>query len=392
MGIADVISFDNTEVAFRSKSDKELKRDYRLFKLLSYPWLAHTGAKVTSALLQAGLPVAGIIRKTIYEHFCGGETLAECQKTIDRLAGSGVYSILDYGVEAKNNEADFDHTAAEMMREIDFARENEFVPLISCKMTGLGRFELYEKVQRGEALTSAEQEELQRIRERLEKVCRHASKHRVSISIDAEESWIQQPVDELTHEMMGKFNRERVVVMNTAQMYRKDRLEFLRHAVEEALRKGYLYGIKLVRGAYMEKERARARAMGYPSPIHETKSECDHDFDEAVRFCIDHYEKVYTCVATHNEASCKLFVNLIEERNLDRQHPHLLCCQLYGMSDHITFNLAERGFRAAKYVPYGPVREVLPYLTRRAEENTSVGGQMSRELQLYKMEMKRRGL
>jgi len=192
--------------------------------------------------------------------------------------------------------------------------------------------------------------------------------------------------------MMKKFNRERVVVMNTAQMYRKDRLEFLRNAVEEALQNGYLYGIKLVRGAYMEKERARARAMGYPSPIHETKSECDHDFDEAVRFCIEHYEKVYTCVATHNEASCKLFVHLIEERNLDKLHPHLLCCQLYGMSDHITFNLAERGFRAAKYVPYGPVREVLPYLTRRAEENTSVGGQMSRELQLYKMEMTRRGL
>lgn len=392
MGISDLISFENTEVAFKSKSDKELKRGYRLFKLLSYPWLAHTGAKVTSALLQAGVPVAGVIRKTIYEHFCGGETLAECQKTIDRLAASGVYTILDYGVEAKNNEADFDQTAAEMLREIDFARENEFVPLISCKLTGLGRFELYEKVQQGEELTSTERDEFQRIRARLEKVCRHASENHVSISVDAEESWIQQAIDELTHEMMKKFNRERVVVMNTAQMYRKDRLEFLRNSVEEALQSGYLYGIKLVRGAYMEKERARARAMGYPSPIHETKSECDHDFDDAVRFCIEHYEKVYTCVATHNEASCKLFVHLIEERNLDRQHPHLLCCQLYGMSDHITFNLAERGFRAAKYVPYGPVREVLPYLTRRAEENTSVGGQMSRELQLYKMEMKRRGL
>ena len=392
MSIADVISFDNTEVAFKSKSDKELKRDYRLFKLLSYPWLARSGAKMTSVLLQAGLPVAGIIRKTIYEHFCGGETLAECQSTIDRLAASGVYSILDYGVEAKNNEADFDHTAAEMIREIAFARDNAYVPLISCKMTGLGRFELYEKVQRGDSLTAEEEKEFNRIRERLEKVCRHASENNVSVSIDAEESWIQEPVDKLTHEMMEKFNRKRVVVMNTAQMYRKDRLDFLINAVSEALSKGYLYGIKLVRGAYMEKERARARAMNYPSPIHETKSECDRDFDEAVRFCIEHYEKVYTCVATHNEASCKLFVNLIEEKKLDKQHPHLLCCQLYGMSDHITFNLAKRGFRAAKYVPYGPVREVLPYLTRRAEENTSVGGQMSRELQLYKTEMKRRGL
>ncbi len=392
MSIAEVISFDNTEVAFRSKSDKELKRAYRLFKLLSYPWLADKGARLTSALLKSGIPISGLIRNTIYKQFCGGETLEECQKTIDALARSGVYSILDYGVEAKNNEKDFDHTADEMLKEIEFASKNPYVPLISCKLTGLGRFELYEKIQRGDALQPEEEAEFERIRQRLEKVCSKAATHDVSVSVDAEESWIQDPIDELTHEMMRKFNRIRAVVMNTVQLYRKDRLDFLRKSVEEAMANGYFYSIKLVRGAYMEKERARALEMGYSSPIHETKSESDRDFDEAVRYCIAHYEAVSTCVATHNEASCKLFVKLIEDNNLDKKHPHLLCCQLYGMSDHITFNLAEHGFRAAKYVPYGPVKEVLPYLTRRAQENTSVGGQMSRELQLYKKELERRGL
>lgn len=390
MDPSPTLSFDNTTIAFAYKDDRELRRSYRLYRLLRWPMLARTGSAIASFLLRVGLPVKSIVRRTIFRQFVGGETLADTLPVVDKLLANQVLTVMDYGVEAKNSEPDFDLTMQEMKREIDFAKARPGIPCISCKVTGMARFDLLEKLHEGDQLTADEQTEWQRVKSRIEEVCAYAYQHDMGLYIDAEESWIQAPVDGLVTEMMEKYNREKVVVYNTVQLYLKDRLDFLQRSYEEAKAGNYFYGIKLVRGAYMDKERRRAAKMGLPSPVQDTQADTDAAFDAAVRFCIDHVERISVCVASHNERSNMLFATLVQERGIDPQHPHLLSCQLYGMSDHITFNLAHAGFRASKYLPYGPVKDVIHYLGRRAAENTSVGGQMGRELQLLKREMERR--
>lgn len=386
------LSFDNTEIAFGNKDDKALRRAYRLFSMMSYPWLSVTGSQLAAVALKIGLPIKGMVRNTIYQQFVGGETLQKSLPTIDGLAAASVLTVLDYGVEAKTTEADYDATAEEIKREILFAKDKDSIPYVSCKVTGFAHFPLLEQLHAGKPLAEKEQAEWQRVKDRLHSVAQLAYQHKVGLYVDAEETWIQQPIDDLVTELMETYNKEQVIVSNTIQLYRHDRLAYLKRAVAAAEAGGYLYGIKLVRGAYMEKERARAEKLGYPSPIQPDKAATDRDFNEAVRFCIDNYHRVAVCVATHNEESNRLLAELVEERGIDRQHPHIFACQLLGMSDHITFNLADAGFRAGKYIPYGPVDDVVPYLSRRARENTSVGGQMSRELQLLKREMQRRKL
>lgn len=386
------LQFDDTSIAFANKDDRSLKRAYWLFKLISKPWMAAVGSTMARLAVQMRLPVKGLIRSTIYEQFCGGETLEKSLPTIRQLADSNVLTVLDYGVEGKETETDFDHTMEEMLREMDFAKANPNVPSISCKLTGLGRFGLFAKLDAKEKLTESEQAEWERFKSRFERLCKQAYDMQMGLYIDAEETWIQQPIDDLVEEAMSRYNKERAVIYNTTQHYRNDRVEYLKGAIKRAQEGDYLFGIKLVRGAYMEKERKRALEMGYPSPIHETKADTDSGYDEAVTLCVDHVDRVSVCVATHNEKSCRLFAEQVVAKKLDRNHPHLMVCQLLGMSDHITFNMANAGFRAGKYIPYGPVKDVIPYLTRRARENTSVEGQTGRELQLLRKELKRRKL
>lgn len=387
-----LISFDNTEIAFGYKDDKSLKRAYRLFKMISHPWLSSTGASAAQLALKAGLPVKGIIKSTLYAQFCGGESVEKSLPTINELASAHVMTVLDYGVEAKDKEADFDLTLAEMKHEIQFAKDHDHVLCISCKLTGLARFAILEKLHAGQPLSQQEEEEWDRAKVRVDEISAFAHQHDVSLYIDAEETWIQRPIDNLVTRMMERYNQEKAIIFNTVQLYRHDRLQYLKDAYAEAAKGNYFYGIKLVRGAYMEKERERAHRLGYEDPINTTKADTDRDFNYAVAFCIDHIDRIAVCVATHNEESNLLFARLIEEKGIDKQHPHAFACQLLGMSDHITFNLANAGYRAGKYIPYGPVKDVVPYLSRRAKENTSVGGQMSRELQLLKREMHRRNL
>ena len=387
------IDFSNTEIAFSDKSDKELKRAAWLFSMMNKAWLVNIGSSLTMLALQTRIPfVKSIIKNTMFRQFVGGTTLLECQHNIDRLYRNNTLTILDYGAEAKTSEKDFNQTMNETIRAIEFAASNESAPVVSAKITGLARFDLLESIQNGEPLTKATRREYRSILKRVDSVCFVASEKKVGVFFDAEESWIQFTIDHLVNLMMKRYNKKEVIVYNTFQMYRIDRLQFLFHSFDRANKGGYMLGAKLVRGAYMEKERDRAQEMGYPSPIHPNKAATDDAYNTALRFCVDNYERIASCNATHNADSCKLQADLIAERNIDKKHPHLNFCQLYGMSDHITFNLAHAGYNVAKYVVYGQVREVVPYLVRRANENKAVTGDMSREYKLIDKELKRRKL
>jgi proline dehydrogenase len=401
------ISFDNTAIAFAYKSDKELKAANFLFSLMGKPWLVKMGAKLAPWSIKAGLPVNGLIRKTIFQQFVGGETLEETIPVAKTLAKYGVQVILDYGVEGAQGEDAYDHARDEFIRVIRFAATQPNVPFMSVKVTGFARFGLLEKVhalmqnapedtlikkynRALMMLSAAEVNEWNRIWDRFRTIGEAAAAAGVGFLVDAEETWIQDPVDALTMLMMDEFNKEKLIIYNTAQMYRHDRLLFLKKCYEAALERDFLLGIKLVRGAYMEKERARAAEKGYPSPINPNKEATDREFNEAVRFCIDHLENIGMIVASHNEKSNLLTVQWLEERGYPHNHPHVHFSQLYGMSDNITFNLAAAGCSVSKYLPFGPIKDVVPYLMRRAQENTSVGGQTGRELALIKKELKRR--
>lgn len=391
--INTAIDFSNTEIAFKNKSDKALSKAHLLFRLMNNPLLVKLSSTLGVWAVKWRLPFAKyLVKQTIFSQFCGGTNLEESAPTIKDLHSYSVYSMLDYGAEAKKTEEDFDNTVKENIGAIRFAADNAAVPVISTKITGMARFELLEKVQSKEALTAEETEEFERVRQRIRAVSQAALDHKVGLFIDAEETWIQDSIDQLADEMMSIFNKEEVWVYNTFQMYRKDRYDFLKTSFAEAQNGGYLLGAKLVRGAYMEKERKRAEEHGYPSPIQDSKAQTDKAFNDAIRFCVEHYEQIALCNATHNMDSCQLLASLIEENAIAQNHKHLNFCQLYGMSDHLTFNLAERGYNVAKYLVYGKVREVLPYLVRRAQENTSITGDMSRELDLLNTEMKRRKL
>ncbi len=390
------ISFDNTENAFAYKSDKDLKGARFLFNTMGYPWFVQVGTRLTPFIMRTGLPVHGIIRKTIFKQFVGGETLEETAAVGEILGKYGVDVILDYGVEGKDGEASFDHATDEFIRVINYAATQKNIPFISVKITGLARFKLLQTLNEAPRLRSgihdheAEINEWDRVRERMYAICEVAAEKNIGVLVDAEESWIQDPIDRLTMEMMEIFNKDKVIVYNTLQLYRHDRLHFLNISQQIAKEKGFKLGMKLVRGAYMEKERARAAERGYPSPIQPDKDSTDRDYNLALKYCIEHLEEIAIIVATHNEASCLYVVELLNEKGISHQHPHVHFSQLYGMSDNITFNLAKDGLRVSKYLPFGPIRDVIPYLMRRAQENSSVSGQTGRELGLIKKELLRR--
>lgn len=385
------LSFEDTEVAFSSKSDADLKKAYWLFKLIASPFIMTCGKYLTLFALKLRLPVNGMIKKTIFKQFCGGETIADCAKTTQVLDNYHVGTILDYSVEGKNNEADFERNTAEILKTIKTAKDNDFIPFCVFKISGLCKNELLEKVSSATTvLTSEEHAAYTRLQERVDQICSAASEANTPVFIDAEESWMQKAMDELVMEMMARYNKVHAVVYNTLQMYRHDRISHLIEAYSQADQNGYVYAVKLVRGAYMEKERRRAEERGYPSPIQPNKEATDRDFNAAISFCLDHIDNLAFCAGTHNEESSLFLADEMDRREIDRADPRIYFAQLYGMSDHISFNLSNAGYRVAKYVPYGPVAEVMPYLIRRAEENTSVAGQTGRELNLIDREIKRR--
>lgn len=408
MNSSSVISFENTENAFAYKSDKELRRAQILFKSMSYQWLVKLGTRLTPWVIRIGLPVKGLIRKTIFKQFVGGETLEQTAAVAKKLGKYNVQVILDYGVEGGNNEEAFDRATDEFIRVINYAGTQGNIPFMSIKVTGIARFGLLEKLDLSaeqnagslmkrftkalETLTTGEKNEWQKIQDRLSRICKTAVEKNVGVFIDAEETWIQDPVDVMTILMMEQFNKNKPVVYNTLQLYRHDRLQFLKYSYEAALQRNFMLGAKLVRGAYMERERRRAGQMNYPSPIQPDKAATDTDFNDAIRFCIDHLDRIALVVASHNEYSNLYTTQLLQQKGLPLHHPNVHLSQLFGMSDNITFNLAIAGCNVSKYLPFGPIKDVIPYLMRRAQENTSVKGQTGRELKLIKKEIKRRRL
>ncbi|MBA4167725.1 MAG: proline dehydrogenase family protein [Chitinophagaceae bacterium] len=398
------LSFDNTHNAFAYKSDKELKKAKFLFSTMGHQWLVKLGTSVTPWAMRAGLPLKGLIRSTIFDQFVGGETLAETARVAEKLEKYNVQVILDYGVEGKEGEENFDHSCEEFIRVIRYAATQRNMPFISIKVTGFARFGLLEKLDavaehkdgyngkvHTEILTDEERAEWKRVVERMDKIMSSAAEGKVSVLVDAEESWIQDPVDALTMQMMEKYNGLRAVVYNTVQLYRSDRLRFLIDTFNESLQKGsFLPAVKLVRGAYMEKERKRAAEMNYPSPVQPDKASSDRDYNAAMEFCINNIEKIAVVIASHNENSNLLAAQWINAADIPHDHPHIHFSQLFGMSDNITFNLARSGYPVSKYLPFGPIKEVIPYLMRRAQENSSVSGQTGRELSLIRKEIARR--
>jgi proline dehydrogenase len=389
---SSTLSFDNTEVAFAYQSDKALKKARFIFSAMRLGWLVKAGSALAPWALKIGLPIKGLIRHTVFRQFCGGETLEEAAETAGKLAAFRVRVILDYGVEAAEGEANYDQAVGEFKKAISYAAGKSGIPFISLKVTGFARFALLEKIHAAGSLDEAEQAEWERVRDRIYAICSHAGEKGIGVLVDAEESWIQQPVDDLAGEMMARFNTRRAVVYNTFQLYRHDRLAFLQQSFVRAQEANFLLGAKLVRGAYMEKERKRAVEKGYPSPIQPDKAATDRAYDQAVAFCLERLESIVTFIGTHNEQSCLLGARLLEENGIPPRHPHVHFSQLYGMSDNITFNLADAGYHASKYVPYGPIKEVMPYLIRRAQENSSVSGQVVRDRLLIREEIKRRRL
>ena len=384
--------FDNTKVAFALKNDSQLERAYFLFKMISNQPLVRIGTAATNFALKANLPVEGLIRSTVFDHFCGGVNEEDCLPVIDKMFTKGVSSVLDYSVEGKEQESTFDEARDKILKIVRFADEKEAMPIVVFKPTGFGRFYLYQKKGEGQIFTLEEQEEWDRIVARFDAVCSLAKDKDVEVLIDGEESWMQDAADALCEEMMRKYNSEKPIVYNTLQAYRWDRLEYLKGLHKRAKSEKFKVGLKIVRGAYMEKERDRAEEKGYKSPICESKLLTDENFNACMTYILNNLDVISIFIGTHNEESCYLAMEMMMTLGIDKKDNNVWFGQLYGMSDHISFNLAKEGYNVAKYVPFGPVKDVMPYLIRRAEENTSVAGQTSRELNLLKQERKRRKL
>tara|TARA_R110002126_G_scaffold150204_3_gene296343 strand:- start:1889 stop:3067 length:1179 start_codon:yes stop_codon:yes gene_type:complete len=382
--------FNNTQVAFSLKSDTELDRAYFLFKMIANQPLVRIGTAVTNFALKAKLPVEGLIRATVFDHFCGGVNENDCLSVVDKMFTTGVSSVLDYSVEGKEEEEQFDAALKMTLKTIDFAKERLAIPFAVFKPTGLGRLALYEKVGSKEVLTAQEQEEWNRVVARFDTVCGEGHKKDVTLLIDGEESWMQDAADDLVTSMMRKYNKEKPIVFNTLQMYRWDRLDYLKVLHHKAKEEGFYIGMKLVRGAYMEKENKRAEEKGYPTPICASKEATDMNYDAAVVYMLDHLDIMAVFAGTHNEQSTYDLMEMMHTKSIASNDARIWFGQLYGMSDNISYNLAANGYNVAKYLPFGPVKDVMPYLIRRAEENTSVAGQTSRELTLLKKERKRR--
>lgn len=380
----------DTRTAFAHKTNGELRQGWWLFRVIGTPWLTSLGGNLTKAALALHLPVKGLVKATIFKQFCGGETIGESLATAEALAKSGVGTILDYSVEGEGDSKAMDSTAAEILRTIEAAKGNPHIPFSVFKPSGIIPREVLEKVAAGKALDADWEKEWAHARQRVQQICQAAYDADVPVLIDAEESWTQGPVDALTTEMMRRFNGKRAIVYGTVQLYRHDRLAFLRKELEKARAEGYHVGMKLVRGAYMEKERERAAKMGYPDPIGANKQAVDKDYDDALRFCMENIDRMGVLNGTHNEKSSLLLAELMHKAGLPNNDPRIHFGQLLGMSDNISFNMAAAGYNVVKYVPYGPVAKVLPYLIRRAEENTSARGQTGRELAMITAERQRR--
>ena len=384
------IDFSNTELAFQAQSDGKLKRTYWLFRMIDDPFLTKVGPKMLRLGFQIGLPLTGIVRSTLYDLFAGGESLPLTIPKSEHLMEYGVRTILDYSVEGEKSEQGFEATKEEIIGTLVHGGKVEAVSFSACKMTGLASFDLMAKIQAGETLSQKEQEAFERAKGRIRQIAEAAREHDTPVFIDAEESWIQDVIDSIAEELMEEFNREKPLVWTTTQHYRHDRLEYLKGLITRSKEKGYILGVKLVRGAYLEKENTRAEDKGYPTPMQPDKASTDRDYNDAVRLCMENLDHVAVCAGTHNQDSSALLSSLAAERGLAPDHPHIWFAQLLGMSDQISFNLGHAGYNVAKYLPYGPVKAVMPYLIRRAEENTAVAGQASREVELLKQEVKRR--
>lgn len=384
--------FENTGTAFVLKSDSELERAYFLFKMISSQPLVRIGTAATNFALKANLPVEGLIRSTVFDHFCGGVNEDDCIPVIDKLFTKGVCSVLDYSVEGKETKDQFDNACEKILKIIRFCDDKEAMPIVVFKPTGFGRFHLYQKKTEGVDFTENEQIEWDRVVARFDAVCKLAKEKDVAVLIDGEESWMQDAADELVEEMMRRYNKDTTIVYNTLQLYRWDRLDYLKKIHQRSKADGFKIGMKIVRGAYMEKERIRAEEKGYASPICKNKQATDDNFNAALSYILDNLKDISVFIGTHNEASCYLAMELMKKNNITKEDNNVWFGQLYGMSDHISFNLAASGYNVAKYIPFGPVKDVMPYLIRRAEENTSVAGQTNRELALLKTERKQRKL
>jgi len=384
------VSFEDTSIAFSSQSNGKLLKTYWLFALMNRGWVVNLGTFFIKLAFRLQLPIKKLIKETIFQQFCGGETISDCNRTIECLHKAHVGTILDYSVEGEGNEAGFDETVLEILRTIERSSESDAVPFSVFKVTGLASSELLEKVQSGTALTPEEEAAYARVRQRVDTLCHRACERNVKIFIDAEESWLQSTIDDLAYEMMERYNHQQCIVYNTYQFYRWESFSHLKEATEKARQKGYYLGAKLVRGAYIEKERIRAHEEEYQDPIHLTKEDTDRDFNLAVDYCLENRDILFVCLGTHNEYSCQYCIRRMQELGIEPGDSHIWFAQLLGMSDNISFNLANAGYKVAKYVPYGPVEAVMPYLFRRAAENKSIAGQSSREYTLVKNELKRR--
>lgn len=385
-----MIFFDNLEIAFAANSDKEIKRAARLFRLVKNQKMVKTGKALLNIAMLIYLPITGIIRRTIFQHFCGGESIEECSLTVQKLNTYGVKSILDYSKEGGKNSESFDAAAMEIKKVIEQAANHDAIPFAVFKATGIMHFALLEKTSSGQQLSLEEENIFEADKKRFSELCRFAAEKNVPLLIDAEESWIQDTVDDLVLKMMKLYNKNEAIIFNTLQMYRTDRFAYAIDIIKIAGEESFFIGFKLVRGAYMEKERLRALQMGYTSPVYGTKIQTDTSFNNAIELCFENINRVTICCATHNELSCSLLIELMHRNEINPKDNRFWFAQLYGMSNHISFNLAKLGYNTCKYLPYGPVRSVIPYLIRRAEENTSIAGQTGRELQLIEQEMQRR--
>lgn len=385
------LAYEDTQVAFAYRSTWEMLKAYLLFWSFSHAWMVRLGSRVTSWVLRLRIPgLFTLVKRTLFTQFCGGETIQECEQVVNTLGKNGVFSILDYSVEGEKSDAGFDATLKETIATLDYAKGHPHVAFGVFKMTGLVRLGLMEKLSAKEALSPSEWAEWERAKARIMTLCQHVSDVKGQLFIDAEESWIQGLIDTTAEEMMAAFNRERPVIFNTYQLYRTEALRNLGDALERARIRGFWFGAKLVRGAYMERERARAKQLGYPDPIQRDKASTDRDYNQAVALCLDHLDRVAICAGTHNDESCLRLSKEMAERRIEKSDRRIFFSQLYGMSDHLSFNLAKEGYNVAKYLPYGPVTAVLPYLIRRAEENSAIAGQGGREFRLVQRELKRR--
>ena len=382
--------FENTEIAFASKSDAALERAYFLFRLISNQPLIKIGTHIAQFALKSNLPIEGLIRTSVFDHFCSGTSSEESLEVVKTLANQKVYSVLDYSVEGAKEEISLDDCLTNILATIELSAQSDNIPFTVFKPSGFGAFSLYEKVSFNQTLTVEEEAAWDRVRKRFISCCELARKKGMKLLIDAEESWIQPAVNSIVEEMMGLYNRETAIVHTTAQMYLKDKLSYLKYLKHKAKAEGFIAGVKLVRGAYMEKEREMAKEKGWNDPVCASKEVTDSNFDQAWRFILENLPHFSLYFGSHNEKSTYAIIAAMEENQLPKDHPHLWFGQLYGMSDHISFNLAHQGYKASKYLPFGPVKDVLPYLIRRAEENTSVAGQTVRELELLQKERKRR--